>query len=127
MNLYGLQDSERMYSTVQSLFDSELDDDYFVGEEEWTVEEWSVADPLNLIPSTYGLLEYIQESLCEEHTHENDACGHIFNDPEVLVAVGNLCNLIAGKVTWKQADRHLADHQLTMKSGELLLDGKKVV
>jgi hypothetical protein len=134
VRLYGLTHAERMYLDVASLFESEIDiytdpetgEDYAERYPEFVVEEWSVADPLSLITQADWFLENLEERLCEEHTHDNDDCHWIFTSPEVLAAAENLRQVIASKVTWHQADKHLADHKLTLVEGGPLFDGEPV-
>lgn len=135
VRLYGLPHAERMYLDVALLFESEIDiyTDPETGEDyaddpkqEWVVEEWSVADPLTLIPRADWFLEWLEEHLCEEHAHDNDVCHGIFTNPEVLAAAGNLLQLISSKVTYKQAEKHLADHKLTLAETGPLFDGEPI-
>lgn len=129
VRLYGLPHAERMYLGVASLYESEIDPDLDVDSEdhaEFTVEEWSVADPLSLITQADWFLENLEERLCEEHTHDNDDCHHIFTDPDVLAAAERLREIIASKVTWQQADVLVAEHKLTMVGGDPYFDGEPV-
>lgn len=127
VRLYGLPHAERMYLDVASLYESEVDD-YAADEpkREWTVEEWGVADPVTLMPQADWFLEYLEERLCEEHTHDNDDCGWIFKTPDVLAAAENLRQVIASKVTWHQADHLTAEHKLTLGVGGPFFDGEPI-
>lgn len=126
VRLYGLPHAERMYLDVASLYEAEVDPyhDEHALDSDLVVEEWSVADPLSLMPQAEWLLEGLEERLCEEHTHDNDDCGWIFKSPSVLAAAENLRQVIASKVTWHQAETHLADHKLTLAKDGPLFDGE---
>lgn len=128
VRLYGLPHAERMYLDVASLYESEIDPDYDpeAPEEEWTVEEWDVENPLDLMPKADWFLEFLEERLCEEHTHDNDDCHYIFKSPEVLVAAEELRRVIASKVTWQQARHLLAEHRLTVNGDVPLFDGEPI-
>lgn len=130
VRLYGLPHAERMYLDVASLYESEIDPDFDPDcdhrTHEWTVEEWSVADPLTLITQANWFLEKIEESLCEAHTHDNDDCHHIFTHPDVLAAAQHLREVIASKVTWQQAEALVAEHKLTVVGDEPYFDGGPV-
>lgn len=127
VRLYGLPHAERMYLEVADLYESEIDP--YVDLEtqpEYVVEEWDVANPIDLLPKADWLLEWIEEHLCEEHTHDNDDCGWIFRSPQVLAAAENLRQAIANKVTWHQARHLLAEHKLTFVGSDPVLDGEPI-
>lgn len=125
VRLCGLPHAEHMYLDVATLYETEIDPWHDENPQvEYVVEEWSVVDPLSLMPKADWFLEFLEERLCEEHVHDCDACGWIFKTPEVLAAAENLREVIARKVTWQQAEKHLGNHTLTLVGDEPFLDGE---
>ena len=85
------------------------------------VEEFDVHPPryhLDLVIPPEGLLEHIREEV-EDYGEISESPRPWFDigDPELLAAADQLLELIASKVTWKQARNLLATHTVANVDG----------
>lgn len=120
--LYGRPGAEVMHFDPVTVYESELDDAEHPERAE--IEEWTVQSPLEHLPSGEMLLEWISE-----WTAENGEVSADFDivprTPEVKAAVEFLLSAIANKITWRQAEKHVASHWITWdENNKPLLDGE---
>ena len=110
--LYGMPSSELLYGTIDEVIDTDIEPFGVKGPVE--VEEFDVHPAryhLDLVRPPAALLEHIREEV-EEFGEISESPHPWFNiaDPELLAAVDQLLDLIASKVTWRQARNLLATH-----------------
>lgn len=114
--LYGLPGAEVLYYDP-----SEVIEDY-----EWTgdpeqdsslppvIEEWSVREPREHLPSVDRLLEWISEWTADSGEISDDMdLIDVVKRPEVIDAAEHLLTAIACAITWRMAGRKLRDLPVT--------------
>lgn len=99
--LYGTPGAENMEFDPESVLEHETNDLV-------TIEEWAVKPPRSHLPEADVLLDWLAESDYEvtEGWWESatDAC-----DDELKAAAEALLDLMASKITFRMADRHIAN------------------
>jgi hypothetical protein len=95
-------------------------------ETRFVIEEWSVHPPSYHLPSRDTLLERIcEEAYDNEWGEDNEEWEAAAREPDVKNAAQTLLDLIASKVSYRMADKHLRDLQVTPSDDpdNPLLDG----
>jgi hypothetical protein len=110
--LYGMPSAELLYDSIDEVIDTDIEPFGVEGPVE--IEEFDVHPAryhLDLVIPPEGLLEHIREEV-EDYGEISESPHPWFNiaDPELLAAADQLLDLIASKVTWRQARNRLATH-----------------
>lgn len=125
--LWGTPGAEMMYLDVGTAYESEIE--MWVDEDRdkvWKLEEWSVQPQGSTVPSPGAILEWMEESACDELVEGGyEQIADITKDPEVRSLAEALCQAFVKRVTFRMADKLLATHVVTFDAdGEPLLDGE---
>lgn len=127
--LYGTPGADRMHfepETVYEEIDSDFDEERGQGHSA-IIEEWSVHDPKYHLPAAHVVLEWMDEWVADNGEIGEDYALNSAFDEEVIASTRALLDLIASKVTYRQADKHLRDMTVTWDvDGEPLLDGEPI-
>lgn len=127
--LYGVPGAEVLHfdpaGTYEAKIEPWLDEDDRSPRE---IEEWSVRDSIDHVPSIDVLLEWIIDWTAEngELTEDGfEAFENAAKHPDVCQAADALLHALASKVTFRMADKHLRSLWVTWnEAGEPMLDGE---
>jgi hypothetical protein len=122
--LYGVPGAEVMHFDPATVYESEIEPTGDEHPERAEIEEWSVHPPRALLPSAEALMEWISEWTADygEVSADFDI---LPETAEVKQAAEFFLDHVASKITWRQADKHVASHWITWdEKGEPLMDGK---
>lgn len=123
--LYGLPHAEYLYGDPAEVWETEIDGQYDEDETAWTIEEWTATTAADRIVGGLSIVEGVMEYLCEEMVESGDAWTDVVGDAEVIAAADALSALIASKVTYRWAEKKVADHTITLDGeGKPLLNGE---
>jgi len=134
--LYGLPSAEQLHAAPAGVWESDLAwrDDLTPGQE-FTIEEWSVADPLDGVPLAVAIVENIEEWIWDEgYPWDSDPWGKDdlpHKNPTVLEATERLREAIAATVTYYMAERKVGGHLLVIPddievTGNPIYDGERL-
>lgn len=106
--LYGMPGAEWMYDDPADVV-KDFARDVDMGGYEVTIEEWSVHPPRYHLPTAEDVIDWATEyaagnEVSEGYGHASDAAKH----PSVTVAAGAFLDALAARITWREADRHVA-------------------
>ena len=125
--LFGVPDAENLHFDLASAYESEIEpwiEDG--GRAPGVIEEWTVHPPEYHLPSAERIAEDIIENAADDTTEGYyDATAHIWKEADVLAAAEALRQVIASHITYRMADKKVAEHQITWDDeGEPLVDGQ---
>ena len=127
--LYGLPGAESMHFDPETVYETSIEP--YVDEHDrrpQVIEEWSVLPPISHVPLADSILEYIVEWVAEDGMITEggyEQWDRLTKDPEIIAAAENLRTVLASKVQFRMADRHLRDHLVSWdEEGEPLLDNQ---
>lgn len=129
--LYGLPHAEELFSTIEDCYESAIDCDE--PQDEWTVEEWTVAPPGSHLPSADDmlahLLEWATECACDYWTTEDwsESFQREIGDgnPYTRSLMRRIRNDIVSRITYRMADTKVAEHKITFDAdNNPLLNGQ---
>jgi hypothetical protein len=128
VRLWGLPGAEYMHFDYGSLYESEIEPygefDPPKPDTKVEIEEWSVKPARDHMPSSLGVVEWLQEWV-EENGEIAGDFDITFDFLAVRKAADALLDEAARHVTWRMADKKLATHWVTWdEQGEPLLDGE---
>ena len=129
MKRYGLSGAENMYLSVAEVYEHVIDGVY---PEDATViiEEWSVLDNIEFMPSPEwvldNLLEYSSDQSMTEGWYESAEKMWTVDDPEIAEMLNRLRQVLAEKVTFCIADRQLRTLTLEINGGHPKIDGENL-
>ncbi len=113
--LYGISGAERFYFDPMEVYESEIDGQCKVGDT-FSIEEWTIAPPLDAVPPAVNIVENIVETMWDDGFPWSDdpwSPGfEPFTHPKVLEAAERLREAIAATVSYHAADKQLACHIL---------------
>lgn len=121
--LYGCPGAEHMEFDPESVCEGTMD-------QEVAIEEWTVKHPRSHLPTADALLDWLAESDYEVTEGWWDSAVDAAAHEDVKVAAEALLDLMASKITFRMADRHIAN--LTFRwegddlDGEYVLVGREV-
>lgn len=131
--LYGLPHAEHMHFDLASCYESDIDDWDAEPEVEpptYIIEEWSVRDCVDHVPSVDTLLDWLSEWTCENGEIDEDGCD-TFTDamrhPDVKAEARRFLDFCAARISYRMADKLVATHTITWDAdGEPLDNGEPI-
>jgi len=119
--LYGQPLAEVMFTSPVALYESE---DLASGN---VIEEWSVCDPRSHAPGADTVVSWVAEQVAEYGEVDECASGEwdaAAKDADVIAAFDAALDLVASKVNYRMANKHLRDLVLVYDTdGAPTLDG----
>jgi len=130
--LYGNPGAEQMHRTAEDAYEAEIGLDGALDAPDpggtYVIEEWSVRRPRTHAPRTDLILSWIVDNITDEgevDEHVSNQWENAAEDPQVVAAFDAALDLMASKVSYRMADRHLRDLTVTYgTNGDPLLDGE---
>lgn len=127
--LYGVPGAEILHTTIADAYEAQIDP--WVDEHDLrprVIEEWSVHPPEYHLPSAERLLDWLVEQACEDGEVDEgftECLENAVKRQDALVYADTLRKSLGSLVTYRMADDHLRDHQITWDdNGNPLADGE---
>jgi hypothetical protein len=123
--LYGTPGAEWLHGSPYDVWESEIDPLRDGDDTEWVIEEWASTGADDRIMGGRVIVEHVMEHLCDEMVEGGDAWVNVTEDGAVIAAAEALSALIARRVTYRWAEKKVAEHTITLDpDDEPLLDGE---
>lgn len=128
--LYGVPGSEMLHDDLGAAYETQIEP--WLDESDRTprvIEEWTVSPPSAHLPSAADHVERLIEDASESAGGEGyyDSEQHLIHDPDVLAAAEALLAALADRITYRMADRRVAEHTVTWDDeDEPLVDGERL-
>lgn len=126
--LYGVPHAEALWDDPAAVYEQDIEP-YSDGDERQPriIEEWTVHPPDYHFPSADRLVEWLVEWAADQGELDWDGAERLEKQAEhvtVTDAAENLLAALAARITYRMADRKVAEHIVTWSpEGEPLLDG----
>lgn len=130
MRLFGAPGAEELYLTIAEAFERQIEPHRDENNPEaWPakIEEWTIADNRQFMPSPGRVLDEIGEIAADEAVTEWwwEALERHLDDEDVKAKVEEALDLLASKVKYWMADRHVATYEITLDADDRpLVDGR---
>lgn len=129
--LFGIPGAEVLYLDLASAYEAEIDPWVDELEHRPTVlEEWTVAPPANHLPPAERLLDWLVEWVADNGDVAEgyyDELENVVGNAEVLSAAEEFRDAVARRMTFRMADRLVAEHPVTWDAtGNPLVDGERL-
>ena len=130
--LYGAPYAEQLYPDPAGAYEAQIEphlERYGAlvdHEAKATIEEWTVADQRQFLPSPDTVLEDLCERVADDAVHEYmyERLENIVGTEEIVQAVEAVLALIASKIDFWMAEKHVATHTITWDETGPLIDGE---
>ena len=120
--LYGQPHAERLATYPEAVWEGSIDGQYDeYPEDGWEIEEWTVEDPSDSVPSGIDIVESIEDQVSDDECFTDDPWQHgrPSADPEIVAIAQQLHDAITAKVSWFQAAKKVATHRVTIRPEEM--------
>ena len=128
--LYGIPGSESLHDDIGAAYEQQIEPRLDEGDHEpRVIEEWSVCPPTLHLRSPSDLADWLVEDAAENAGVDGyyDHTEHMARNPEVLAAAEALITAMADRITYRVADKRLAEHAITWDDDdEPLLNGERL-
>lgn len=127
--LFGVPHSETLFGDLAECYESQIED--YADEHDRrprVIEEWTVHPPEYHLPSADRIVDWLVEQTGEDGEVDEGFFEHMENmaqRADVLVAAEALRSALAAQITYRMADKRVAEHAITWdEAGEPLVNGK---
>jgi hypothetical protein len=124
--LFGIPDSETLWPDLGAAYEQQVEwDRDESGPESRIIEEWTVAPPTVHLRDAAGLVEWLLEDAADNAGAEGyyDDTEHLARDPELVALADALIAGMASRITYRVADRRVAEHVITWNADDEPLVG----
>lgn len=128
IRLYGVPHAEALWNDPAAVYEQDIEPCLHGDEREpRVIEEWTVHPPDYHLPSADRLVEWLVEWAADQGELDWDGAERLEKQAEhvtVTDAAEHLLAALAARITYRMADRRVAEHVVTWNpQGEPLLDG----
>lgn len=127
--LFGIPGAERLHLSLQDCYESDIDPWHDEPDHQpKMIEEWTVAPKRAHLPDASCVVDDIVERCADGYELDEYAVDEIENigkRDDVKAAADALLDLIASKITYRMAEKLVAEHKVTWtEEGDPLIDGE---
>lgn len=123
--LYGVPDAEHLHFDIATAYELQVEPGLDVHDRcPAVIEEFTVHPPERHLPTADRILEWIIEQTCEDGDVSEEYAERLA-DIDAIGVVEHFRSSLASLVTYRMADKRVAEHQITWDElGEPLVDGE---
>ena len=128
--LFGTPGAEYLESTLAAAFERHVEPYYEIAglrEKPVELEEWTVADNRSFMPTVAHVIDHVVEYTADNAVIEEwyGRAEQWSAHPEVVEAFQKAVDILADKIDFWMADKHVASHWVTVDADDqILVDGE---
>ena len=128
--LYGVPGSEELHGDIGDAYEMQIEPwlDEHDHRPPRVIEEWSVAPPERQFRAAVDIVDWMLEDAADDSGPDYyDQTEHLTRDTVVLAAAEALIAALVSRITYRTADKRLAEHEITWDADdEPLLNGVRL-